>query len=144
VSAVPGRVFHGRVDRVAIDANREEGAVLYPVVLSVDNPDTSLLPGMTARVRMQVARVDNVLAVHEAALRYTPEGAGPASPRSRVWKRVSPGEIEPVSVRTGVSDGVYTEIQVLNGGELKEGDALAVGLLHPESSTKPNVSLGGK
>ncbi|MFT3926796.1 MAG: efflux RND transporter periplasmic adaptor subunit [Myxococcales bacterium] len=144
VDAVPGRVYNGRVERVGIDANRVEGAVLYPVVLSVDNPDRTLLPGMTARVKMEVARAENVLAVHEASLRYTPTGADPASPRSRVWKRMGPAEVEPVSVRTSVSDGVYTQVDLAEGAQLKEGDALAVGLLHPESSNAPRVTLGGK
>jgi HlyD family secretion protein len=142
VAAVPGRVFHGRVERVAIDGNREEGAVLYPVVLAVDNPDRLLLPGMTARVRMQVARVEGVLAVHEAALRYTPTGADPASPRTRVWKRTGPSELEPVAVRTAVSDGVYTQVEPAGRDQLREGDALAVGLLHPESTSAPRVTLG--
>ena len=144
VDAVPGKTFKGKVSRVAIDANRVEGAVLYPVVLSVENPDGLLLPGMTARVRMEVARAENVLAVHEAALRYSPQGADPASPRSRVWKRTGPAELHPVPVRTAISDGVYTEIELPEPGSLEEGDELAVGLLRPESTNAPRVTLGGK
>lgn len=144
VDAVPGKTFKGRVERVAIDANRVEGAVLYPVVLSVENPDGSLLPGMTARVRMEVARAENVLAVHEAALRYTPQGADPASPRTRVWKRMGPADAEPIAVRTAISDGVYTQVELPAGAELKEGDQLAVGLLRPDSANAPRVTLGGK
>jgi multidrug efflux pump subunit AcrA (membrane-fusion protein) len=144
VAAVPGRKFTGRVERVAIDANRSEGAVLYPVVLSVENPDLVLLPGMTARVRMEVARVENVLSVHEAALRYSPDGAAPASPRSRVFKRVGPDQVEPVEVHALISDGIYTQVEVAPGSSLKPGDALAVGLLHPESKTAPRVTLGGR
>ncbi len=144
VSAVPGQTFRGRVERVAIDANRVDGAVLYPVVLSVENSDGFLLPGMTARVRMEVARADDALSVHEAALRYTPEGAASASSRSRVWKRKGPAEVDAVSVRTLVSDGVYTQVELPEGETLTEGDALAVGLLRPESSNAPRVTLGGK
>jgi HlyD family secretion protein len=144
VSAVPGRAFTGRVERVAIDANRVEGAVLYPVVLSVDNPERVLLPGMTARVRMEVARANDALSVHEAALRYTPEGAPAGSPRTRVWRRIGPDRLEPVDVRTLVSDGVYTQVEPVGGSQLKLGDALAVGLLRPEAKDAPRVTLGKK
>ncbi len=144
VSAVPGQTFRGRVERVAIDANRVDGAVLYPVVLSVDNPDGFLLPGMTTRVSMEVERAENVLSVHEAALRYTPQGADPASPRTRVWKRTGPAQVDAVKVRTLVSDGVYTQVELPEGQSLAEGDELAVGLLRPESGNTPRVTLGGK
>lgn len=144
VSAVPGQSFRGRVERVAIDADRVDGAVLYPVVLSVENPDGFLLPGMTARVRMEVARAENVISVHEAALRYAPAGADPAPSRSRVWLRKGPATLDAVAVRTLISDGVHTQVELPGGAQLKEGDALAVGLLRPESGSAPRVTLGGK
>lgn len=143
VAAVHGKTFRGRVQRVGIEAKRGEGAVLYPVVLTVDNPDGVLLPGMTARVRMQVARVEDVLTVHEAALRFMPQGAPPQSGNRRIWKRVGPDRLEPIEVRVVISDGVYAQVEVLEGS-LQQGDLLAVGLLHPESGTAPRVKLGGR
>ena len=47
-------------------------------------------------------------------------------------------------VRTAISDGVYTAIELSEEGTLEEGDELAVGLLRPESSNAPRVTLGGK
>ena len=44
-----------------------------------------------------------------------------------------------VTVETGISDGVYTEVQ----GQLQAGDRVVIGLLRPEDAGKgPNVSLG--
>jgi HlyD family secretion protein len=144
VSALPGRTFSGQVQRVGIEPERAEGAVLYPVTLLVDNKDGLLLPGMTARVRMEVARVKNVLSVHEAALRFVPEGAPASEPRTRVWKRTGPESIEPVAVKTGISDGVYTQILPTNGSTVHPGDRLVVGLAHPGDDSGPKVTLGEK
>jgi HlyD family secretion protein len=48
--------------------------ISYTVVISAANPDLSLLPGMTANVRVVVDSRDNVLKVANAALRYRPSG----------------------------------------------------------------------
>ena len=49
--------------------------------------------------------------------------------------------VEPVTVRVGVSDGVYAAVQDAPG--LVEGDRLVIGLLRPGEARKPSVSLGG-
>ena len=145
VTALPGRTFQGRVERVFIEPERREGAVLYPVRLSVENPEGVLLPGMTARARMEVARADDVLSVHEAALRFLPSDVEPAPLRSRVFRRVSAEKIEPVTVRALISDGVYAQVEAAGDKPLRERDQLAVGLLRPESgSGRPQMTLGDK
>jgi HlyD family secretion protein len=144
VSALPDASFHGKVERIAIEPERRDGAVMYPVRLSVDNPKGVLLPGMSARARMQVARADAVLTVHEAALRFEPADAPEAPPRARVWRRKGPAELEPVAVRAKVSDGVYVQIEPSAGAVLHENDALAVGLLKPGGKAGPTVRLGDK
>lgn len=144
VSALPNETFHGKVQRISIEPERRDGAVMYPVRLTVENPNGLLLPGMTARARMEVARAEGVLSVHEAALRFAPEDAPEAPPRSRVWRRKSITELEPIRVRTKVSDGIYVQIEAIEGGQLNEKDALAVGLLKPGGKTGPSVRLGDK
>jgi HlyD family secretion protein len=47
--------------------------VTYNIVVSVDNPDQKLLPGMTAYVNITFAKHDHVLLVPNAALRYRPK-----------------------------------------------------------------------
>lgn len=146
VQALPGRTFSATVERIGIDPKRENGVVQYPVTLLVDNQDGALLPGMSARVRMEVARAEQALSVHEAALRFSPDDAAPAPPRSRVFVKRGVGELEAVNVEAGISDGVYTAIEPAQGARLQEGDEVAIGLLRPGQVTgkKPNVSLGGK
>jgi hypothetical protein len=48
-------------------------------------------------------------------------------------------------VRTLISDGVYAQIEAVQGDTLREHDQLAVGMLRPETGTgAPNVTLGDK
>lgn len=80
VDAFPGRDFHGRVQQVRLAASNTQNVVTYPVVVLVDNPDGSLLPGMTANAEIEVSRRENVLRVPNAALRFRPADA-PAETR---------------------------------------------------------------
>jgi HlyD family secretion protein len=147
VQALPGRSFSATVDRIGIEPKRDGGVVQYPVTLLVDNPDGALLPGMSARVRMEVARAENALSVHEAALRFSPSEAEPAAARSRVFVKHGGGNaLEEVGVEAGISDGVYTQVKPVADGSLQVGDDVAIGLLRPDQAAtkKPNVSLGGK
>jgi HlyD family secretion protein len=52
--------------------------------------------------------------------------------RGRVWILNSTGKLEPVTVRTGISDGKSTEIV---GGSLKAGDSVVVGINYTEGQT---------
>lgn len=146
VQTFPGREFVARVQRIGLDPRREGAVVTYPVMLAADNADRALLPGMTAAVRIEIAQVKDALAVREAALRFTPEDAPSAEPRTRVWKHTGLSSVEPVSVTVGLSDGMYTEVRVAEGASLAVGDEVAVGLFAPRSSAaaKPGVSLGRK
>lgn len=145
VAAIDGKTFEATVEHIGVDPEQELGAVLYPITLTVSNPDRLLLPGMTARVLLEVEQVEQVLAVHEAALRFVPEEAAPATARSRVFRRVAPGQLEAVAVQPGISDGMYTAVEPVEGQTLAEGDALAIGFLRPtEGSRGPSVTLGEK
>lgn len=145
VSAIEGRTFKGKVEHLGVEPEQEHGAVLYPVMLLVDNPDRALLPGMTARVLMDVQSVKQALAVHEAALRFVPEDAEPAPLRTRVFRKLEGNQLEEVPVKPGISDGMYTAVEPQDGAQLAEGDALAIGFVRPEQGTRgPRVTLGEK
>jgi RND family efflux transporter MFP subunit len=143
VSAYPGRSYAGQVLRLGVEAERRDGAVLYPLRVEVKNPDGTLLPGMSARVELEVARAQNARSVHEAALRFVPEGVEPAAARSRIFVRKGPAELEAVQVRTLASDGVYAQVELVEPSTLPNDAQIAVGLTGGKSQT-PKVSLGGK
>jgi HlyD family secretion protein len=72
VDAFPERSFRGRVQQVRLSATNTSNVITYPVVVTADNSDRSLLPGMTVNAEIEVSRRDDVLKVPNAALRYKP------------------------------------------------------------------------
>jgi len=70
VQAYPDSTFEGMVRQVRLQSSMEENVVNYTVVVDVDNPDGTLLPGMTATVDFLVETVSDVLKVPNAALRF--------------------------------------------------------------------------
>ncbi len=129
VDAYPNDVFHGRIAQVRLAPQMVQNVVTYTAVVEVSNPDLKLKPGMTANVTAVVAQREDVLSVPNAALRFRPEPAGgeegtqkPArAGHQTVWKVTDEGLV-PVSVRTGLTDGISSEIV---SGELNEGDRVA-------------------
>jgi len=72
VDAFPDRQFRGTVSQVRLAATTTNNVVTYPVVVSVDNSDGTLLPGLTVNAEIEVSRRDDVLKVSNAALRFKP------------------------------------------------------------------------
>ena len=75
VDAFPGRTFSGQVTQIRKAATVVSNVVTYTVIVSAANPELTLLPGMTANVRVVTAQKDKVLKVANAALRFRPAGA---------------------------------------------------------------------
>jgi len=82
VSAFPNRVFIGLVKQVRLAPKEEQNVVTYTVVISADNPDALLLPGMTAEVKIISAQRQQAVKVPNAALRFRPRGARSTGGRS--------------------------------------------------------------
>jgi HlyD family secretion protein len=72
VDAYPDRTFHGAVKQIRIAPIIVQNVVTYDVVITVDNTDLKLMPGMTANVSIVVASKEGVLKVPNAALRFKP------------------------------------------------------------------------
>jgi HlyD family secretion protein len=72
LESLPGRSFTGVVDNLRMVPSTSGGVVSYTVIISAQNSDGSLLPGMTCAVDFIVERSENVLTVSNAALRYQP------------------------------------------------------------------------
>ncbi len=172
VDAYPGYQFAGTIRQVRLAPINVLNVVTYNVVVSVDNQDLRLKPGMTANVSIVVAQREAVLKVPNAALRFTPPTAGQAerfTPGSKpakmkgteqttgagrgtttlsrtVWQEGPSGELESVPVQTGISDGLATEIV---SGELPEGASVIVGIDRPKgdrsgSDLPPGFGSGGQ
>jgi HlyD family secretion protein len=155
VDAYPEKVFEGKVEQVRNSPIVTQNVVTYNVVVRVDNRDLSLKPGMTANVTIQVRKFDNVLKVPNAALRYRPADAGKesgagkdrervkASGGQRVYTPGKDGKPAAVPVKTGVSDGTFTQVVE---GELREGAVLIVGEAQKKKNgggSPPGMGFGG-
>jgi HlyD family secretion protein len=80
VDAFPGERFRGTVKEVRFAPKTVQNVVTYDAVVSVDNSDLKLRPGMTADVSFVVEDVADALLVPNAALRFRPPDAhAPAS-----------------------------------------------------------------
>jgi len=75
VQAYANQTFNGKVRQVRLQSATTENVVNYTVVVTVDNPKGTLLPGMTATVEFLTGSAENALIVPNAALRFraTPE-----------------------------------------------------------------------
>jgi len=153
VESYPNKIFWGQVRQRRQAPITVQNVVTYDVVVSVDNPDLELLPGMTANTRIITDERKDVLRVPLQALRFSPRGLGraeaseEATPSARATagtteqrqagdgthrhKRAAEarvwvlraGQPEPVSVTSGLGDGTFVEI---TGGDLKAGDKVIV------------------
>jgi len=155
VDAFPGQFFRGVVKQVRLNPTIQSNVVSYIVIVSADNPEGKLKPGMTAFVQITANRREGVLRVPNAALRFRPPtetsqaaksagaakspggsgagggaGAGRREAGSRVFKVVD-GKLTAVPVQVGIADTAFTEV---TGGEVKEGDKLV---------TRDNAGQGG-
>ena len=230
VDSFPGRTFSGKVSQVRKAAQVVQNVVTYIAVIATSNEDLSLVPGMTANVRIVIDERENILKIPNSALRYRPErpapGASTASAstgrgqtgkaarerlakaldlnesqqltletiyrdtarkiravsaetpedrqrqisklraerrarisamlndtqrarynemvvearsvtRGRVWTLGENGEVKPVNVRLGLTDGTYTE---LVSGNLKESTQLIIGVTSAGAGRATNRS----
>jgi HlyD family secretion protein len=69
VDAFPNRRFVGLVEKVEPEAVVQSSVTMFPVLVSLNNSDGALMPGMNGQVVMDILRRDNVPAVPSDAIR---------------------------------------------------------------------------
>ncbi len=165
VDAFPTQTFHGKVVQVRNAPITVQNVVTYDTVIGVTNPDLKLKPGMTANVSIISAHKDDVLKIPNGALRFRmpdetpapaakrdpsassgrqPGGKPPARGERRVERSVyllpsSGSKPTKVTIKTGISDGVATE--VTEG--LKEGDRILTGMTEGSGAATPATNPFG-
>jgi HlyD family secretion protein len=148
VEAYRDREFPAAIAEIRFSPETVEGVVTYKAILTVDNADLALRPGMTATAEITVEEVKDALLVPNAAFRYAPateetgsRGSGllgllmPRPPQNATASRpvadgkatiwvLRDGAPVAVTVEIGSSDGTHTAV---TGSDLKENDAAIVG-----------------
>lgn len=116
VDAFPGRTFRGAITQVRKAAQILQNVVTYDVVVSADNLDLKLLPGMTANIKVVTDQRDGVLQVPNAALRFRPPGVEADAPRNPSEPPRGPaaptGEARPGGDRRPPSEGRPAGIRI--------------------------------
>ncbi len=146
VDAYPDKVFAAEIRELRFGSEVVQGVVTYKAVLTTDNTELLLRPGMTATAEITVAEIVDALSVPNAALRFSPPTTAeddrsflqkliPGRPRlrepsenlafgadRRVWL-LSEGAAREVPVRIGATDGSRTQIVE---GSLQAGQVVIV------------------
>lgn len=170
VDAYPTRTFHGEVTQVRNSPITVNNVVTYDTVISVTNSDYKLKPGMTANVSIIVAERDDALKIPNVALRFRPPdnavvltnevggvvqtndvAAGKASHKNKNGRGLhtiyvlagedSAPQLKPVQVKTGITDGIFTEVVA----GLNEGDKVvsSVAQNDAQGSSSASSPFGG-
>jgi HlyD family secretion protein len=167
VDTFPGHTFIGQVGKIRLNAAMTQNVVTYTVEIITDNSDGMLLPYLTANVQFDVAELDDVLAVPNAALRWTPpaerialdarsaenspgrsgqsgrSGGGSGSPArtsdpTRDVIWVADGSfVRPVPVKVGLTDGTQTQIE---GDGVREGMEVVIGEAAKGAASAPQAT----
>jgi HlyD family secretion protein len=74
VDAFPGRTFEGAITQVRKASLNVQNVITYTALVSASNDNQTLLPGMTANVRVITDVREGVLKVPNASLRFKPPG----------------------------------------------------------------------
>lgn len=146
VDSYPEDTFNGTVTQVRISPTTTNNVVTYEVIVSTENPDHKLLPGMTANLSIYTVELDNVTAVPLKAMKFNPQLAPSGedskglpqpvplnpSPKNSVWV-LRDGKLVQTEVRTGMSNSIYQQIS----GGLKEGDKVALQYNEVTAASRP-------
>jgi len=205
MDAMPDATFRGQVGKIRLDASMTQNVVTYTVEVQTDNSDGRLMPYLTANIKFEMDRHDDVLQVPSQALPWAPTSADQVAPEFRaayearqarrsgrgesggstaargqaaatepansrpagatgksrrggqggqggrgvVWV-VSDKFVRPIEVRTGLTNGVETEV---SGEGLTEGMEVVTGAtvqsgspssgVNPFAPRRPSRSGGG-
>ena len=101
VDAFPDRQFRGTVEQVRLSATTTNNVVTYPVVVTVDNSDGTLLPGLTVNAEIEVSKRSDILKVANAALRYKPADNGTQGPAPGAGQRGNSGMLDDLARTAG-------------------------------------------
>ena len=139
VDAYPKQFFDGVVTQVRNAPISIQNVVTYDVVITVDNRDLKLKPGMTANVTIVTASKDDPLRVPNGALRFRMPNVPFNKKATSVWAMDKDNQPTRVEVATGIADSLSTEIIE---GSLHEGDRVIIGIEAAEEQSRKKLPPG--
>lgn len=139
VDAYPRESFHGIVTQVRNAPVSIQNVVTYDVIISVENPELKLKPGMTANITIVTARNEDALRAPNAALRFRMPGVPVDRKTPQLWILDTTGRVRSVPVTLGIADSLYTDIA---SSDVREGEAAIVGLTTAEDTAQEKLPPG--
>lgn len=138
VDAYPNRTFSGTITQLRLNSQIVNGVVTYDAVVTVENKDLLLRPGMTVTARIVTGMYGNQLSIPNAALRFTPpseknNGTKKAKTTTgntlkHVWV-LREGTPVKVPLKVSRTDGTSTAI---TDTSLVKGDMVIIGMKEAE------------
>jgi HlyD family secretion protein len=148
VDSYPAENFKGTVSQIRKAPILTQNVVTYIVIVSVENKDLKLIPGMTADVTIETMRKHNVLKIPIASLRFRLESEDSVqkiddnkttNDKLQEVYVLRSGRPLPIKLRAGLEGDGYVE--VLSSGDLKENEEVIVEQL-TEKKNEVNVGTG--
>jgi HlyD family secretion protein len=109
VDGYPDKTFKAHITQVRYGSKTVSGVVTYETVLNVDNSELLLRPGMTATADIVVHKLEKVMLIDNAALRFTPSEkdlGNYSGQKQGFFKKLFPGSTK---VKTEEKDAKATE-----------------------------------
>jgi len=126
--------FHGEVTQVRLASTTTNNVVTYTVIVSVDNTEGFIIPGMTANVSIKVGEAKDVLVVENRAFKFTMDDSKKYE-KQGIWI-MTPTGAKRFDVEIGLSDDNKSQII---SNEIKLGDKVIVS----SNATKKQAPKGG-
>ena len=83
VDAFQNETFNGSVQEVRLNPTTTSNVVTYTVVITAENPEQKLLPGMTATCTIVTQEITDAIAIPVKALKFTPADGTPMAEPSK-------------------------------------------------------------
>jgi HlyD family secretion protein len=135
VDSFPGRTFQATVKQIRMAPQVIQNVVTYTVVLTTENADYALLPGMTVLAKITTERTPRLKTVPLAALRFRPESETAAKSdrngrQASLWVLRAGRQPERIPVVRGDDNGTNVAV---SSDELRVEDRIVVGENAPTS-----------
>lgn len=91
VDAYPDRKFSAEIKDIRYGSEVVQGVVTYKAILSIDNSELLIRPGMTATAEIVVQQVDDALLVPNPALRFSPAATQATGQQGGLLQRLLSG-----------------------------------------------------
>lgn len=146
--------FSGVVEEIRLQPEVVSNVVTYTTIVSANNEDLKLMPGMTANLEVVIARREQVLSAPDAALNFTPPAAYVEPWQNYLMSKgvafqanneaifgtgvlwiLKDNQPVPKKVIKGLSEGGFTEII---SNELRGDEQLIIGMNQNNSKASKN------